>query len=158
MSLSECASTLGPLAVQVRWRTATWRLFAVKRSKRCSLTASNSSTWLLDTPRPTKVKEIELHRVEMVLFLPYIIEEKSILENWKKVFYFPFFINQFNIFTFLIVDWTKQLCHYHSKASSWDCDDHFVTFIRLNNWREMSVGDPGTQIKVTLMAVVILVF
>lgn len=57
MSLSECVSTLGPAAVPARWRTATWRLFAVRLSKRCDPTALNSSTWLLDTPKPTRVRE-----------------------------------------------------------------------------------------------------
>lgn len=56
-NLSGCASTPGPAAAPVRWRTATWQLFAARRSRRCDPTALNWSTWLLGTPRPIKVRE-----------------------------------------------------------------------------------------------------
>lgn len=56
-SLCECVSILGPAAAPVRWRTATWQPFAVRLSRRCGPTVSNSSTWLLDTSRPTKVRQ-----------------------------------------------------------------------------------------------------
>lgn len=72
MSLSECVSTLGPAAVPVRWRTATWQLFAVKHSRRCDLTVSNSSTWLLDTSRRTKVREgYWIEFIQLKSFLNY---------------------------------------------------------------------------------------
>lgn len=52
-----CASTPGRAAAPVRWRTATWQLFAARRSRRCDPTALNWSTWLLATPRPIKVRD-----------------------------------------------------------------------------------------------------
>lgn len=79
-SLSRCVPTLGPLAVQARWRTATWRLFAVRHSKKCDLTASNSSTWSPGTARPTKVRDRDGIRQEReVLSVLFRRIEKTIL-------------------------------------------------------------------------------
>lgn len=135
MSLSGCVSTLGPAAVPVRWRTATWRLFAARRSRRCDLTALNLSTWSLDTPRPTKVSE----RRSIDCF---VLKQKQQL--------FAAFLASFNFnwvfFGFGTVGWTKQVitrCHLGLWEIATGSFHNFLTFWGLNDlkncWKNIKI-------------------
>lgn len=79
----ECVSTLGPAAAPVRWRTATWQLFAARRSRRCDPTALNWSTWLLGTPRPIKVGLEVISSERFYHLVSYFIMFWSLIINSK---------------------------------------------------------------------------